>query len=272
MGLDHLSPLWFAATRMGLGTLCLFVFLAAQGLLVWPGRREVGITVAIGVLQIGLPTALLHTGLVYVEAGRSAILVFTMSLWVAPMAYFVLDEKLTAMKVCGLALGLAGILTLFNPLTFPFSDRAMLTGNAFMLLASVCFAVAIVIIRRHRWTVPIVRVIPWQMLLGTVLLAFAAAAIEGRPDIRWSGALVAIMAYNGPIASAFCFWAYVSISRSLPAMSTAIGSLGVPVVGILSSSLMLDEGFGFSKIAGLVLISLGVAAVTIGDSIRGNPG
>ena len=266
MGLEYLPPLWFAAARMALGTLCLFGLLAVQGRLLWPGRRQAGITVAIGILQIGLPTALIHWGLLYVEAGRSAILVFTMPLWVAPMAYFMLNERLTAMKLAGLGLGLAGILTLFNPLTFPFADPAMLAGNAFMLLASICFAVTIVVIRRHPWTVPIVRLMPWQMLLGTVLLVIVAAAIEGRPTVRWSGALAVIMAYNGAIASAFCFWAFVSISRSLPAMSTALGALGVPVVGILSSSLMLGEGFGVAKVAGLVLISLGVAAVTIGDA------
>src|SRR3989338_10714276 len=117
MGLEYLPPLWFAAARMALGTLCLFGLLAVQGRLLWPGRRQAGITVAIGILQIGLPTALIHWGLLYVEAGRSAILVFTMPLWVAPMAYFTLNERLTAMKLAGLGLGFAGLLTLVNPPT-----------------------------------------------------------------------------------------------------------------------------------------------------------
>jgi drug/metabolite transporter (DMT)-like permease len=267
MGLDYLSPLWFAAMRMGLGTICLFALLAVQGRFLWPGRRELAITVAVGILQIGLPTGLLHAGLLYVEAGRSAILVFTIPLWVAPIAYFVLDERLTAAKVGGLVLGLAGIAVLFNPQDFPFGDRNALIGNGFMLLSSLSFAVALIVIRRHSWTVPIIRLMPWQMLLGTALLAVAAAAIEGRPEVRWSAPLALIMAYNGPIASAFCFWAFVSVSRSLPAMSTALGSLGVPVLGIVSSSVILGEGFGLAKIAGLVLISLGVAAVTMADAV-----
>ena len=268
MGLAYLSPLWFAAARMALGALCLFALLAMQGRLLWPGRRELGILIAVGVFQIGLPTGLIHTGLLSVEAGRSAILVFTIPLWVAPMAVLVLGERMGATKLVGLVLGLSGIAVLFNPLTFPFGDRGALVGNAFMLGASLSFAVALVIIRRHPWTVPTIRLMPWQMLLGTLILVVAAAAIEGVPRPRWSPALYAIMAYNGPIASAFCFWAFVTVSRNLPAMSTALGSLGVPVVGIVSAAIMLGEGFGGAKIIGLVLISLGVAAVSALDLAR----
>lgn len=268
MGLAYLSPLWFAAVRMGLGATCLFGLLAMQGRLLWPGRREISILVSVGIFQIGLPTGLIHTGLLGVEAGRSAILVFTIPLWVAPMAVLFLGERMGATRLVGLVLGLGGIAVLFNPLTFPFDDRAALIGNGFMLAASLSFAVALVIIRRHPWTVSTIRLMPWQMLLGTAILVVAAAAIEGTPRPRWQPALLAIMAYNGPIASAFCFWAFVSVSRSLPAMSTALGSLGVPVVGIVSASAILGEGFGGAKLLGLALISLGVIAVSAVDLTR----
>ena len=56
MGLAYLSPLWFAAARMALGALCLFTLLAMQGRLLWPGRRELGILIAVGVFRVGLPT------------------------------------------------------------------------------------------------------------------------------------------------------------------------------------------------------------------------
>ncbi len=268
MGLDYLTPLWFAAARMGLGAACLFALLAAQGRLLWPGRRELAILVSVGIFQIGLPTGLIHTGLLAVEAGRSAILVFTIPLWAAPLAVLFLGERMGATKLVGLILGLSGIAVLFNPLTFPFADKAALAGNAFMLGASVSFAVALIIVRRHRWTAPTISLMPWQMLLGTALLVAVAAAVEGAPRPRWSAALYAIMAYNGPVASAFCFWAFVTVSRDLPAMSTAIGALGVPVVGIASAAVILGEGFGFAKILGLVLISLGVLAVSALDLKR----
>lgn len=264
MGLQFVTPLWFAATRMFLGTLCLFAFLALKGGVRRPGRVEIPILVSIAVFQIGLPTGLIHTGLSFMDAGRSAILVFTIPLWVAPMAFFALGERLTRMNLVGLAMGLAGIAVLFNPLSFDFSNPSALIGNGFMFLASMSFAVAIILIRRHTWTGPIIQLMPWQMLLGTALLVVAAAAIEGDPGFEWSAPLIAIMAYNGPVASGFCFWAYVTVSRNLPAMSTALGSLGVPVLGVLFSALILGEEISLIIVSGLILISMGVLAITVG--------
>ena len=107
------------------------------------------------------------------DAGRSAILVFTIPLWVAPIAFFALGERLTRMNLVGLAMGLAGIAVLFNPLSFNFSNPSALTGNGFMFLASMSLAVAIILIRRHTWRGPIIQLMPWQMLLGTALLVVA---------------------------------------------------------------------------------------------------
>lgn len=264
LGLQYIPPLWFAATRMLLGSICLFAFLAIQGQVIRPGRPELSILISVGVFQIGLPSALIHVGLLYAEAGHSAILVFTIPLWVAPMAVVVLGERMSLVKLAGLAAGLAGIALLLNPLNLDLGDRAMLVGNGFMLLASVSFAVAIIIVRRHDWTVPIIQLMPWQMLFGTGIIAAAAIVIEGDPAIQWSAPLVAVLAYNGPVASAFCFWAYVTVSRNLPAMNTALGSLGVPVIGVFASALILGESLSLIDISGLILISAGVLTVTIG--------
>ena len=265
LGLQYVTPLWFATTRLFLGALCLFAFLAVRRQLAMPRRDDLTILIVVAVFQISLPIGLIHTGLSYMDAGRSAILVFTIPLWVAPMAVFFLGERLTKTYLAGLAVGLAGLALLFNPLTFDFGDVKALTGNGFMIMASFSFALAIVLIRRHRWTVPIIQLLPWQMLLSTGILVAASTAIEGPPDLQWSTGLVAIMAYNGPIASAFCFWAYVSVSRSLPAMSTSLGSLGVPVLGVLSSAFILGEPFTLTIVAGLILISAGVLAIVVGD-------
>lgn len=265
MGLQFVTPLWFAATRMFLGALCLFAFLALKGGVRLPGRGEISILVSVAVFQIALPTRLVHIGLSFMDAGRSAILVFTIPLWVAPIAFFALGERLTRMNLVGLAMGLAGIAVLFNPLSFNFSNPSALTGNGFMFLASMSFAVAIILIRRHTWRGPIIQLMPWQMLLGTALLVVAAAAIEGDPGFEWSAPLIAIMVYNGPVASGFCFWAYVTVSRNLPAMSTALGSLRVPVLDVLFSALILGEEISLIIVSGLILISIGVLAVTVGD-------
>jgi drug/metabolite transporter (DMT)-like permease len=120
MGLQFVTPLLFAATRMFLGALCLFAFLALKGSVRLPGRGEIPILVSVAVFQIALPTELVHIGPSFTDAGRSAIWVFTILLWVAPIAFLALGERLTRMNLVRLAMGLAGIAVLFNPLSFYF--------------------------------------------------------------------------------------------------------------------------------------------------------
>jgi len=265
LGVHHMPPLWFAATRMILGSLFLFGLLALQGRLRLPVWSDRTILITIAIIQIALSTALIHSGLLFLGAGRSAVLVFTMPLWVAPLAFFFLKERISTIKIAGMGLGLIGVAILFNPLAFDFTDRSLLIGNGFMLVASFSFATAIIFVRRNLGVAPIIQLVPWQLFCGSVLLAIAALSIEGTPQAAWSASLIAIVAYNGPIASGFCFWAYLTVSSNLPAMNTAIGSLGIPVIGVVSSAFILGESLTLSVISGLVLIVLGVLAVSLND-------
>jgi len=268
LGVQQLSPLWFAAIRMFLGSLFLFGILAHQGRLRLPVRADWTILITIAIFQIALPTALIHTGLLFLGAGHSAIMVFSMPLWVAPLAFFFLGEKLSLVNLAGLGLGLVGITILFNPAGFDYTDQNLMIGNGFMLVASVSFAIAIILMRRNTGIAPLIQLVPWQLFIGSVLLVIAALVFEGAPDIPWTPTMLAIMAYNGPVASGFCFWAYLTVSSELPAMNTAIGSMGVPVLGVLFSTLLLGEVLTFSAISALVLILTGVLTVSLNDLRR----
>jgi len=268
LGIQYLPPLWFAATRIFLGSLFLFALLAFQGRLRLPAVTDRNILITIAIFQIALPTALIHSGLLFLGAGHSAILVFTMPLWVAPLAFFFLGERFGLANLVGTILGLAGIALLVDPVAFDFSDRTQLIGNGFMLVSSFSFAIAIILMRSNPSAAPIIQLVPWQLFLGSIILILTALIVEGPPKIPLSSSFITIMAYNGPIASGFCFWAYLSVSRSLPAMNTAIGSMGVPVIGVISSAFILSESLALNVIAGLVLILLGVLTVTLNDLRR----
>jgi drug/metabolite transporter (DMT)-like permease len=268
LGVQHMPPLWFATVRIFLGALFLFGLLIIQGRYILPKKIDIKIIVTISIFQIALPTALIHSGLQYLGAGRSAILVFTMPLWVAPLAYFILKEKINSVKFVGLILGLSGIGILFNPLAFDFSNQSLLFGNSLMLLASFSFASAIILLRRSSSSTPIIQLVPWQLLLGSFFLAISAVSFEGMPQIKWTPSLLTILAYNGPIASGFCFWAYIYVSSSLPAMNTSIGSLGIPVIGVLSSSIIIGETLNYFEVLGLIMVLLGVLLVSFNGLIK----
>jgi drug/metabolite transporter (DMT)-like permease len=97
------------------------------------------------------------------------------------------------------------------------------------------------------------------------VLLVLAFAFEGDARIAWSGELVAILLFNGPVATAFCFWAVVTVQRSLPAISTSLGLLGVPTAGVILSALLLGETLSLTRVGGLALIVGGMALVNLAD-------
>lgn len=263
VALAYISPLWLAAFRLGIAAVCLFVILAAtKGRVRLPSRQDMPLVLSISLLQMALFTALINFGLLYVDAGRSAILSYTTPLWVTPAAALFLGERLTVAKVAGVALGMAGVAVMFNPFSFDWNDRDVLLGNGLLLLAALAWAVAILHTRGHNWLAGPLDLAPWQMLIGFLPVLAAAFIVDGPPKIVWSAELVAALVYNGPIATAFAFWAVVTVTRMLPAITTSLSFLGVPVVGLLFSAAFLDEGLTADNLTGLGLIVAGVAVVT----------
>ena len=263
IGLLSIPPLTFAAMRLGTGAVCLFAVWAVLGRLRLPERRDYPVIFSVGIIQLAVFLGLVNLGLSRVDAGRSAIIAYTTMLWVTPAAVLFLGERLTPRKTVGLLAGLAGVGVMFNPLSFDWDDPELLVGNAMLMAAALSWAVAILHVRAHDWRAKPLDLAPWQLLAGFVPVLLAALWFEGDVPIRWSGTLVGVLAYNGPIATGFAIWAWVSVNRALPAITTSIGSLGVPAVGVLASALVLDEALSVTNLLGLGFIVAGLAVVSL---------
>ena len=83
-------------------------------------------------------SGLVAFGVQLVPVGRSVVLGYTFPLWVAPAAWLLLGEKLPALRLAGLAMGLAGLGVMFNPAAFDWGNRSALLGNGMILLAALC--------------------------------------------------------------------------------------------------------------------------------------
>ena len=181
----------------------------------------------------------------------------------APGAALFLGERLSRGKLCGLVLGLGGVLVLFNPLGFDWADGRALVGNGLLLLAALVWAATILHVRGHRWTLTPLELAPWQMLAGLVPVTILAVLMEGAPHPDASVELIWTLAYNGSFATAFAFWAAVTVNRLLPALTVSLSFLCVPAGGLVFSALMLGEGISLTNLGGLGLIVAGIATVAV---------
>jgi drug/metabolite transporter (DMT)-like permease len=265
IGLADIPPFWFASLRVFLGAATLFAVLAIGGNLALPGRRDMVQLLGGGVLQVAVYMGLVNLALTTVAPGRAAVLAYTTPLWAVPGALLFLGERLTPLKAAGLALGIGGVVVLFNPLGFDWSNRQQVIGNLLLMGAALAWAAAIMLIRGRRWHLTPLQLAPWQLVLAGVLLALAAYGSEGPLSLDWTPKVIAILAYNGPVCIGFCFWASVAIARALPAVTSSLSFLGVPAFGIAASAVVLGERIDATLIGGFALILAGVALVAAAD-------
>ena len=155
---------------------------------------------------------------------------------------------------------------MFNPLAFDWNDSSALLGNGLILLAAMCWAANILYVRAHTWISSPFQLVFWQALLATVILSTLALVIDGLPQVDWTPKLTAAFLFGGICGTALAHWAIVTVNRSLPAVTTSLGLLATPVVGVVASVIWLGEPISVSLIAAMTLIIAGIAIGTIPQS------
>jgi drug/metabolite transporter (DMT)-like permease len=195
-------------------------------------------------------------------AGRAAILVYTMPLWMALIGILFLGERPPLRVVLALGLGLAGMAILLAP------DVARLgrapIGVLWTLIAAISWAFGTHLVKRRRWSIATLPLTAWQTVIGASLpllgaILFDPPLVPGRLSLGVALDLVFIVAL--PIV--FCQWAWFKAVDLLVAQIAAIGSLLAPVIGVVGSSLLLGEKIGPAELTAMALVGLAVGLVLI---------
>ncbi len=263
--LESLSPLWLMAVRSAIATVALFAIAAARGRLAPPPRADLPVVLSITLLHMIGFGVFAAWGLQTVPTGRSVVLAYTTPLWVVPGAALFLGERLTPRRLAGVVIGMLGLLVLFNPLAFDWTSRAAVLGNGAILLAALLWAASILHIRAHHWRSTPFDLVPWEMLLATVILTPVAFAASPPPAAEWSGRVFWLLLYAGIPGTAIAYWATAAASRALPAVTTSLGLLATPMLSTVIATFWLGEPVTSSLIAAIVLILGGVALGTTGE-------
>ena len=182
-----------------------------------------------------------------------------MPLWLALGAHLLMPgEGLTPRKITGLTLALAGVvLALFDT---P-GGTASLWGDLLALLGAMGWATLALIARatRFREIRPEAQIF-WQLALsGPMLLG---AAVFFGPAIRDFGPIHAAgLLFQIVVVAAFSFLFWLWLLSKYPA--TGVGSFAFlgPVFGVALGWLLLSEPVGWTLIAALTLVALGILLI-----------
>ena len=266
--LEFVSPIWVTAFRLVPMCIIFFVVCLATKQLRIPVRADLPIIFSLGWLHMVGFSILVSVGLQYLPAGKSIVLAYTTPLWVLPAAWLFLNEPFTQRRIWGLLIGMSGLILILQPSAMDWSDRNVLIGHGFVLLAALLWAISIVYGRAHKWVTPLFALLPWQMLLGGLTQVVLAFALEGVPHVEWSLEVVLLVGFSGLFGNGIAYWLMNLVSRDLPAAAVSMGLLGVPLIGLLCASLFLGEVLGPALLIATVLIIVGIVLGTLPKSTR----
>lgn len=200
-------------------------------------------------------------GLLFVGGGRAAIIAFTMPVWAMLLSVIFLGERFDRRRLLALAAGMSGIGLLVADSLFQLGQSPL--GTLLIACAAVSWACSTICIKAHDWSMGTTALSGWLLLMGGLPIAGLWWALEAPGDfskLTLSGALA--LFYTSFVALVFCYTSFLRIVRLVPASVAAISTTAIPVVGVISAALVLDEPIGWQESLALVLV-LGALALVL---------
>lgn len=260
VAVTYSPPFAFAAIRFLGGAIVLMVTLKLLGrsLRLRELRPRWRAIVLIGFLQtalcFGLVTWALSTG----AAGRSAVLNYTMPLWVLVFSVLLLKERVPRAQWWAAGLALIGILLI----SVAGGKSGSLPAVLLALGAGLAWGLGVVVTKRATRKAPIdpLALTAWQMLAGAVMLCVVALIVPEAP-IDWSPAFILALLYNIGPATPLAYVIWFFLLNRLDAGLAALGILLTPLLGLLLSTLQLGERPGLVEGVGMGLILVAIAGL-----------
>jgi drug/metabolite transporter (DMT)-like permease len=266
VALSEVPPWTFRSLCLGLGSGVLFAALHAGGQQLAVPKGQWTRLAMLAFLNITCWNMLVAFGVALIPSGRAAVLAYTMPVWAIPLSAWVLRERITARKLTGLVLGITALALLLGENLVSLGAAPL--GSLMVLGAAVTWALGTVLQKRFPISMPVGPYTAWILLLGGVPVFIGALVLE---DLRALGDVALWpalgVAYNVFIAFAFAHWAWIKIATSVPVGIFSISMLIIPVIGVLSGILFLDERPSWAELAALLCV-LGALATVIRPQAR----
>jgi drug/metabolite transporter (DMT)-like permease len=268
VALTEIPVLPFRALCLLVSGPVLLAIAAARGAGIAVPRREILPLLLASLFNVTLWHLFTGYGVLAMPAGRASIIAYTMPAWATLLGAAVLREPLTPPRLAGLVLGMGGIAALVLP-DLPKVVAAPL-GAASMILAAQSWAVGTVLMKRRRWSGSTAALAGWQICLGGFPILVAAIATGPFPGLERADDLaIAALVYVIVFGMLIGQWAWFVVLERLPVAVASISTLAIPVVGVLSSALLLGERLGPAEIAALLLVVAALALMLRPTTQRG---
>lgn len=208
-----------------------------------------------GILQMGLNNIAAQTSMLTLGAGMVSVLNYSMPVFAAVMAHFLLGERLTWRKGAGIVLAIAGMAVLMDV-----HAGGDVTAIFIGLLSAVFWGLASIFVKLKLSDVNPISLTTWQMVCASLsLLVYTTVVPQG--EVVWNTESILCLIYNGVLASALAFFLWSWILQHIEVSKASVAVLAVPVVGVVGGILCLGEPMTLHIFFGMLMIMAGIYIV-----------
>ncbi|HTH60433.1 MAG TPA: DMT family transporter [Paraburkholderia sp.] len=256
------------AVRVGVGALFLLAALFATRPardVVTTLRSHARALLIVGILNSAAPFCLFSWAEYTLSAGVTSVLNATTPLWGALVAWLWLKDRLSGLRVVGLAIGFVGVIALvWDQVAAPPPGGATATTTALAaaagLAAALLYGIAASYTKRHLTGVePLVVAAGTMTGASLVLLPFAVFTWPTGPVSvqSWAAAIALGIACTG-----IAYLMYFRLIASIGPARTITVTFVIPVFGILWGALFLGERVSAGMVDACVAILAGTVLAT----------
>ena len=259
VALREVPPLTITLHRVIWAVPILALIVLFKGIAVPRSLRIWGAYLVMGALNNAIPFSLIYWGQTQIESGLASILNGTTAMFAAVVAGILLkDEPLTAKKIVGAALGIAGVafimgpsaLTEFNPGNL--AQLAILGATLSYAFAGVWGKTALA------GQTPLMNAL--GMLIGSTMLMIPIVLVfDGPPNLALSASVWGALLGMAALSTSLAYVLYFSILVRAGTANLLLVTLLVPPFAIGLGVLFLGEQMGLDAWIGFAIIALGFA-------------
>ena len=259
--IGELPPLTLRGTTGVIGAILLATLALMRGQSLKVRRDLWPRLVLAAVLNVMGWMVLMGLALLWLPASEAALIAYTMPVWASLLAWPVLGERPTILRTLALVMAFAGLAAIMGGNGFT-ASMTKLPGIIMALVGAMAFALGTVLAKKLPLQLPPIPAAAWQIGIGCFPVLVVGLLIDTSHwnEVTPTGWL--LLFYSTVIQFCVAYVAWFAALARLPASVAAIGTMAVPVIGVMASALALHEPLGLGQIAALVFTLAGVALAT----------
>ena len=259
LGVTGFPPLTFRSLCLWLGTPVLGLALVAMKVPFRIPRAHWRELLVLAVFNMFFWHALIIIAVQSLSSGRAAILGYTMPMFSALLGAWFFGDQLAKRSWAGVAAASLGVVLLLWHELSNLSGRP--TGVLLALVAASTWALGTQMLRRTRMPVPTLAISFWMTLMTTGVMTVLALVLESDQWVAPTPSNWFAIGFNALLVFGFAHAAWFYLARSLPPVASTLSVMLIPVLGVFSGAVWLDEVLHWQDWAAVALMVASIACV-----------